>query len=74
MLPGTYEPRDDGDRFHQVVRAHLDRFPADTTAAIDGVGLPRFIAREFQRLPRMRHAPPARAGLAGKLEQISVKQ
>ena len=40
MLPGTYEPRDDGDRFHQVVRAHLDGFPADTTAAIDGVGLP----------------------------------
>jgi hypothetical protein len=41
MLPGTYEPRATTETvLHQVVRVHLDRFPADTTAATDGVGLP----------------------------------
>jgi len=49
MVPGVYEPRATTDTvLHQVVRAHLDRFLADTTAATDGVGLPRFIVREFR--------------------------
>jgi hypothetical protein len=33
---------------HQVVRAHLDRFLAETTAGTGGAGLPCFIAREFR--------------------------
>src|SRR5262249_2944985 len=33
---------------HRVVRANLDRFLAETAAATDGVGLPRFIERELR--------------------------
>jgi hypothetical protein len=49
VLPGTYEPRATTETvLHQVVRAHLDRFLAETTIATDGAGLPRFIEREFR--------------------------
>ena len=33
---------------HQVVRTHLEGFLAETAAATDGVGVPRFIEREFR--------------------------
>jgi len=33
---------------HRVVRTHLDRFLAETAAASDGAGVPRFIEREFR--------------------------
>jgi len=33
---------------HHVVRTHLERFLAETAAATDGAGLPRFIEREFR--------------------------
>jgi len=49
VLPGVYEPRSTaGTVLHQVVRRHLERFLAETTAATDGVGVPRFIEREFR--------------------------
>ena len=49
MLPGVYAPRTTTETvLHQVVRAHLDCFLADTAVATDGVGLPRFIEREFR--------------------------
>jgi len=44
VLPGVYEPRSAaGTVLHQVVRTHLERFLAETAAATDGVGVPRFI-------------------------------
>src|SRR5262249_60596954 len=47
--PDHYAPRATTDTvLHQVVRAHLDRFPAETAAATDGTGLPRFIERELR--------------------------
>ena len=49
MLPGVYEPRSPaGTVLHQVVRTHLERFFAETVAATDGGGVPRFIEREFR--------------------------
>ena len=49
VLPGVYEPRSAaGTVLHQVVRTHLERFLAETAAATDGVGVPRFIEREFR--------------------------
>ena len=49
MLPGGYEPRSTaGTVLHHVVRMHLACFLAETAAATDGVGLPRFIEREFR--------------------------
>ena len=49
MLPGVYEPRSPaGTVLHRVVRTHLDRFLAETAAASDGAGVPRFIEREFR--------------------------
>ena len=49
MLPGVYEPRSPaGTVLHRVVRRHLDRFLAETAAASDGAGVPRFIEREFR--------------------------
>jgi len=43
VLPGVYEPRSTaGTVLHQVVGMHLDRFLAETAAATDGVGVPRF--------------------------------
>jgi len=33
---------------HQVVRTHLERFLAETAAATEGAGVPRFIEREFR--------------------------
>jgi hypothetical protein len=48
VVPGVYEPRSTaGTVLHQVVGTHLDRFLAETAAATDGVGVPRFIEREF---------------------------
>ena len=49
MLPGVYEPRSPvGTVLHRVVRTHLERFLAETAAASDGAGVPRFIEREFR--------------------------
>jgi hypothetical protein len=49
VLPGVYELRSTARTvLHQVVRTHLDRFLAETAAASDGVGVPRFIEREFR--------------------------
>jgi hypothetical protein len=49
VLAEVYEPRATaGTVLHQVVRTHLDRFLAETTAATDGAGVPRFIEREFR--------------------------
>ncbi len=49
VLPGVYEPRSPaGTVLHRVVRTHLDRFLAETAAASDGAGVPRFIEREFR--------------------------
>jgi ribosomal protein S27E len=49
VLPGVYEPRATaGTVLHHVVRTHLERFLAETAAATDGAGLPRFIEREFR--------------------------
>lgn len=49
MLPEGYVPRAPTDTvLHRIVRAPLDRFLAETAAATDGAGLPRFIAREFR--------------------------
>ena len=49
MLPGIYEPRSPARTvLHQVVRTHLERFLAETAAATEGVGVPRFIEREFR--------------------------
>ena len=43
MLPGVYEPRSPaGTVLHRVVRTHLERFFAETAAASDGAGVPRF--------------------------------
>jgi len=39
---------DGGDGLHQVVRTHLERFLAETAAATEGAGVPRFIEREFR--------------------------
>ena len=71
VLPEVYEPRSPaGTVLHRVVRTHLDRFLAETAAASDGAGVPRFIEREFRdflrvRLRRRALGPPpgARAGL-----------
>ena len=41
---------DGGDGLHQVVRTHLERFLAETAAATDGVGVPRFTERELRDL------------------------
>ena len=49
VLPDHYAPRATTDTvLHQVVRAHLDCFLAETAAATDGTGLPRFIERELR--------------------------
>ncbi len=49
MLPGVYGPRSTaGTVLHHVVRTHLERFLAETAAATDGAGVPRFIEREFR--------------------------
>ena len=49
VLPGIYEPRSPaGTVLNQVVRTHLERFLAETAAATDGAGVPRFIEREFR--------------------------
>jgi hypothetical protein len=49
VLPGVYAPRAAaGTVLHRVVRTHLDRFLAETAAATDGAGVPRFIEREFR--------------------------
>ena len=49
MLPGIYEPRSPARTvLHQVVRTHLERFLAETAAATEGAGVPRFIEREFR--------------------------
>src|SRR5262249_25453848 len=49
VLPDHYAPRATTDTvLHQVVRAHLDRFLAETATATDGTGLPRFIERELR--------------------------
>ena len=46
---GLYAPRSPAETvLHQVVRTHLERFLAETAAATDGVGVPRFIEREFR--------------------------
>ena len=43
MLPGVYAPRPPaGTVLYQVVGMHLERFLAETAAATDGVGVPRF--------------------------------
>jgi hypothetical protein len=50
VLPGLYEPRSPtGTILHHVVRTHLERFLAETAAATDGAGVPRFIEREFRK-------------------------
>jgi len=49
VLSGVYEPRSPaGTVLHRVVRTHLERFLAETAAASDGAGVPRFIEREFR--------------------------
>jgi hypothetical protein len=49
VLPGVYGPRSTaGTVLHHVVRTHLERFLAETAAATDGAGVPRFIEREFR--------------------------
>jgi len=45
----VYEPRSAVETLlHAVVRAHLEQFLAATASASDGVGVPRFIEREFR--------------------------
>jgi hypothetical protein len=49
VLPGVYEPRSTAETvLHEVVRTHLGRFLDETAAGTDGVGVPRFIEREFR--------------------------
>lgn len=49
VLAGVYEPRPAaGTVLHHVVRTHLDRFLAETAAAADSTGVPRFVERELR--------------------------
>jgi hypothetical protein len=49
VLLRAYEPRATaGTLLQHVVRTHLERFLAETAAATDGAGVPRFIEREFR--------------------------
>jgi len=49
VLPGAYAPRSPAATvLHQVVRTHLERFLEETASGNDGVGVPRFIEREFR--------------------------